>query len=247
MAAALATEAPATLTASERRRLAELEAVVKDGLPVFLRVGAALAEIHGRKLYRASHRSFEAYLAERFQMSRPRAHELITASKVAEAIAGAGEAPRASERALREVAPVLRAAGPEAAAQAWQAIVEEVGPEPAAADVRALLRKRRMPGLPNRAPLDEAGRLLTSVGRYVERYGTTPLEPALRPVATKYARRSRILALALDRLAAGERVPAGMLTDAPKPGTVWCDHHGELRDADGVCRFCGVEDLPSKR
>ena len=56
---AAAPEASTDLTAAETDRLVELERAVDRGLQTFVEVGQALAEICERKLYRASHDTFE--------------------------------------------------------------------------------------------------------------------------------------------------------------------------------------------
>ena len=46
------------LTSAEKERKKELEQMVEGGLQEFLRVGAALAEIRNRRLFRCSHVTF---------------------------------------------------------------------------------------------------------------------------------------------------------------------------------------------
>jgi hypothetical protein len=60
----------AVLAPDESQRLAELEAVVERGLTTFIEVGEALREIRDARLYKASHGTFEAYLRERWAISR---------------------------------------------------------------------------------------------------------------------------------------------------------------------------------
>jgi hypothetical protein len=54
------------LTPAEIESLNRLEATAQDGLGAYERVANALAEIRGRRLYRDSHSSFEAYVRERW-------------------------------------------------------------------------------------------------------------------------------------------------------------------------------------
>ncbi len=50
--------------------LADLEAVIGRGLDTFVEVGLALGAIHERRLYRATHSTFEDYCRERWGMDR---------------------------------------------------------------------------------------------------------------------------------------------------------------------------------
>ena len=58
-------------------RLHELEATIARGLETFAEVGAALLEIRDQKLYRGSHKTFETYLRDRWEISRSYAHRVI--------------------------------------------------------------------------------------------------------------------------------------------------------------------------
>ena len=69
------------LTTWESGRLAHLEGVIEAGLQTFYDVGGALMEIREGRLYRQTHRSFEAYTKERWGMGKSRAHQLIEAAK----------------------------------------------------------------------------------------------------------------------------------------------------------------------
>ena len=62
--------------------LAELEGVIESGLMTFFEVGAALAQIRERRLYRETHDTFEAYCQERWSFNRQRASQLIQASEM---------------------------------------------------------------------------------------------------------------------------------------------------------------------
>jgi hypothetical protein len=89
----------------ERTRLAELEQVVDRGLQTFLEVGQALREIRDSRLYREDYSTFEAYLDERWGMSRSRGYRLIDAAAVAELVSPMGDIP--NERQARELVPLL--------------------------------------------------------------------------------------------------------------------------------------------
>lgn len=74
------------LSVREAKRLEELEAIVAEHADGFFRVGMALAEIREKRLYRTTHRTFEAYSRAVFELSRPRAYQLIDGASVVENI-----------------------------------------------------------------------------------------------------------------------------------------------------------------
>jgi hypothetical protein len=71
-----------SLQPDEAERLAACEQIISEGLTTFMAVGNALIEIRQGKLYRSSHRTFESYCRERFQIKRQRAYELMGAADV---------------------------------------------------------------------------------------------------------------------------------------------------------------------
>lgn len=94
----------ADLIPAEAARLAELKAVVTDGLQTFVTVGQALAEIRDIRLYRQTHDTFEAFCADEWGLSRPRAYELINAASVTAAVSAMADTPApTNERQAREL------------------------------------------------------------------------------------------------------------------------------------------------
>lgn len=85
----------------DHERLAQLEAVVDRGKRVFLEVGAALREIRDSKMYRNSHKSFAAYVEERFELRKSYAYQLIESATVVESVRHGGQIE--TERQAREV------------------------------------------------------------------------------------------------------------------------------------------------
>jgi hypothetical protein len=67
---------------------ARAESTIARGLKSFLAVGLAQKRIRDQRLYRADHRTFEQYVAERWEFSRPRAYELCAASEVVADLSG---------------------------------------------------------------------------------------------------------------------------------------------------------------
>lgn len=74
----------APLTTTEAAKLAECEDVISRGLQTFIEVGYALAAVQESRLYRATHRTFDEYCAERWNLSRSYASRLTQASMVME-------------------------------------------------------------------------------------------------------------------------------------------------------------------
>lgn len=78
-------EAP--LNKIESEELHAHENTIRAGLGTFFDVGHALAEIREKRLYRATHGSFEAYCREKWDMSRMHAHRLVAAAEVRDLLA----------------------------------------------------------------------------------------------------------------------------------------------------------------
>lgn len=91
------------LTPPEIADLERLEKVVEKGKQTFVEVGLALAEIRERKLYRRDYDTFEAYCQERWGWTRVRAHQLIQAAQVVEALPSKCKPVVNTERAAREL------------------------------------------------------------------------------------------------------------------------------------------------
>jgi hypothetical protein len=73
-----------TLTSAEVAQLNNLEAIVQRGLETDLELGNALAEISDASLYRATHRTFEAYLRDRWDIRRSPENQLSQAAEIAD-------------------------------------------------------------------------------------------------------------------------------------------------------------------
>jgi hypothetical protein len=107
------------ISAVERSRLVECEAVIKTGLNTFTEVGNALAEIRDSRLYREQFDTFEAYCRDRWGMERAHAYRLVDAAKVVNLLSPIGDnkehfenvathkiAMGMSESQARELAPL---------------------------------------------------------------------------------------------------------------------------------------------
>lgn len=70
------------LSPTEMVTFKRTEAVIADGINSFVSVGSALMAIRDGALYRATHKTFETYCAERWGMQRRRAYQLMDACQV---------------------------------------------------------------------------------------------------------------------------------------------------------------------
>lgn len=140
----------ATLSPNEKKRLEKCEQAIHRGLHTFVEVGQALTEIRDAKLYRASHKTFETYCKERWEISRPRAYELIDHAKVAASdpiLSDASDKLTARDvRAIKDDAPAV-------AAEIKSRIKQGDAPQKAVAAVVAEKREERQAR--SKKPVDE--------------------------------------------------------------------------------------------
>jgi hypothetical protein len=73
---------PSALTAEETSRLRRLESIIAGGLEGFLQVGAALAEIRSRRLYRGTHARWEDYCLDKWRLSFSRCNQIIQTTAI---------------------------------------------------------------------------------------------------------------------------------------------------------------------
>jgi hypothetical protein len=76
-----------SLNSTEKENLDRFEATAERGLRTYADVAGALAEIRDAALYRGTHRTFEAYLSERWGIDGPCSSPLRDAPEVPEALA----------------------------------------------------------------------------------------------------------------------------------------------------------------
>lgn len=118
---AVATSVPNALASFERKELAKHEEVIEAGVQSFVDVGRALFAIQQGKLYRESHKTFELYCKDRWQLPRSRAYQLIEGATVVENVHHGGQIePPQNERQARELAKVE----PEKQAKVWKEVVK---------------------------------------------------------------------------------------------------------------------------
>ena len=129
--------------------LAECEAVIERGLATFVEVGQALLRIRDERLYR-DHGTFEDYCRERWNLTRPRAYQLIDAAQVADVVSTNVDTPAPqTESVARELAPLR--SEPTELREAWTATVERHGEQPTAAQVREVVTERTRGQLANQS------------------------------------------------------------------------------------------------
>jgi hypothetical protein len=117
------------LSPSETDALTHCEAVIERGLKTFFEVGNALLRIRELELYRIEYRTFEAYCAERWGISRPRAYELMNASQVVSAIADKSTEPADFQLPQNEAQarPLTRLKDTAQQREAWNRAVQRAG------------------------------------------------------------------------------------------------------------------------
>lgn len=135
-AAALAMNLPApreflpdspVLLDDERRDLAACELAVDHLRVAFWAAGKALQVIRDGRLYRETHDTFEAYVGQRWDMSRAQAYRLIEAWPVAEQLSVSPIGDTLTESQVRALLPVARRHGPDVAAEVYREVAGTEG------------------------------------------------------------------------------------------------------------------------
>jgi hypothetical protein len=144
------------LDVAERARLQELESIVEHGLQTFYEVGKALNEILVQKLYRETHKTFEAYCLEKWNIARRTAYQFIEASLVMENLCAIAHILPRKENQVRPLTKL----SPELQIQIWQEAVES-SPNgiPTGAAVKRLVEERFPSDGSGRSPKDNASEL----------------------------------------------------------------------------------------
>lgn len=159
------------LTITETADLRSLEATIDRGQTTFIEVGQALLEIQQRKLYRATHGTWDAYCRARWGWGASRGRQLIGASRFAmqSDTEGNGAVP-ANERQTRALraaelaARALASMTPAQQVEAIQAAEEEADAEEESPSAPPRSRGPRTVGGDQRAvrlaQIDRTGRQL---------------------------------------------------------------------------------------
>jgi hypothetical protein len=126
---------PNTLTHEERESLAKCEAAIETLQFAFWAAGKALQIVRDGRLYRASHPTFDAYVEERWQMSRNYANKLIRTWRIAEALfeyesnglVPIGAAKKVNQAQVWELVPAAETWSAQAAADIYRTVLEVDG------------------------------------------------------------------------------------------------------------------------
>ena len=139
----------ATLMVIETQRLEACEQTIRMGMSTFVEVGQALAMIRDQKLYRDTHKTFQAYCKDRWGRSREWAYMLMNASDACENVYESTQIP--SQTQARELAK----APPAEQAEVWDEVVAEHGVSATAADVARAVNIRLTDGDVPKSDIDE--------------------------------------------------------------------------------------------
>jgi hypothetical protein len=117
-------EASEPLSPDEAQTLDHYEQIIAQGMQTFVEVGHALLAIRDQHLYRQSYQTFEEYLRQRWDLSRPHAYRMIDAAVVVENLSPIGDMVPVNESQAR---PLTRLP-PEQQAEVWREVVETAPP-----------------------------------------------------------------------------------------------------------------------
>jgi hypothetical protein len=202
-----------------RQRLKQLEAVIAAGWERVVEVGRALREIRDEGLYLELDEglTFEQYVKSRWTLSKARAYQYLDAAEIAGATSTIVDVPILTEGVARELAPLLRAGGPERVAEAWSKVADRYRGQqpPTAREVhRALVedgyRERQIgpsSGRVNRRiKLGQFGDKLVAAEKRLDFFvarelGDRPLGKSDQELAAGYADRCAAMAARLRELA----------------------------------------------
>lgn len=124
---------PDALSTSAVAKRKKLEAVVDAGQQTFVEVGNALKELRDEKLYRDTHKTFDAYVQERFGIKKSQAYNLIDAAGVTENVHNCGQISNEGQaRELAKAPPEQQQAVVDKAAE----IAESTGKKVTAATIK---------------------------------------------------------------------------------------------------------------
>ena len=130
------------LSIDDRRDLREFEARVTSYFRSHQQTIFALTQIRDRRLYRETHETFESYCLEKWNLSRPRAYQLIAAESVNSDLSTIVDTPLPESQA-RELALIHT---PEERREVWAEVVQSApGGHVTAAIIKAAVDRRTPP------------------------------------------------------------------------------------------------------
>lgn len=169
------------LDKQERDRLQELESTIKKNLRAFYEVGRALSEIRDSRLYRETHKTFEKYCQDRWDMKKAHAYRMIEAASVQENLSPIGDKLPISESQAR---PLTRLE-PNQQAQAWQKAIKKA-PDGKVTARHVQEAVNEMTGKAVQPQAQPKQRSESIIQKIIESSG----EPQEEEVAMKYARKA---------------------------------------------------------
>lgn len=132
------------LATPELLRFREHEKIVERNLQGFIEAGIALTAIKADREYRLDgYKSFEDYCRERWDISRPRAYQLVVAASIAEELSTNVDTPVPVREA--QVRPLTLLRSDDDKREAWAEAVEEAGGQPSAEQVTRAVARRQPP------------------------------------------------------------------------------------------------------
>lgn len=141
---------PPVIVDSDQEDFARLDAVVRRGARAFVECGTALAEIHDRELWKQiAGATWESYCREVIGMSKPHAHRLVEASKIAvelESLPIGNDLPKPISES--QVRPLRRLNTAEQRARAWEIAYSKQDGQPTAREVLDAVVEVLAPELP---------------------------------------------------------------------------------------------------
>jgi hypothetical protein len=187
------------LNEQEQADLATCEAALNNLRVAFWAAGKALQLVRDARLYRGTHGTFEAYVEERWEMSRPQAYRLIEAWPLADRLSPMGD--NLNERQVRELLPLASRHGSDAAVTVYETVVAADGVNVTAALLHAAVAT--LP--PDRFYQAEA---IAQIRAYLARQPSQPsASPGRDPLAAFTAQTTRLLR-GLRRVADGGTLQA---------------------------------------
>jgi len=82
------------LSHAQRKRLEDLEGIVRENLRAFFEVGKALMEIRGAQLYREKYERFDDYCKEEWGLGKAHAYRLIESAQIVSNLSPIGDIPK---------------------------------------------------------------------------------------------------------------------------------------------------------
>lgn len=167
------------LSHNDRRDFVRLDKAVRRGAAAFRECGLALAQIHDRKLWKAgTHATWESYVREVLGMSKPYAHRLVTAARIAthlaESLPIGNDLPRVLPLSESQVRPLCRLKNPELWTPAWDLATERADGRPTPELLRDVVAEMMAEDPVPAAPRPTHKQKLTEIIRLIREANTAP-------------------------------------------------------------------------